>query len=110
MVIQLTEQPTISAGDTELMAVDFQDQLDSGELLTGTPTIAEQGTSALTITNKAVSTAALTINGRSCAIGQAVQCLISGQAAGTTYTVRITVSTDATPARTFVRDATFVGA
>ena len=107
MPITLSQVPVISAGDTEVLAVDFTDQLDSGELLTGTPTIVEVTTTALTLASKAVSTAALVIDGRTVAIGMAVQCKVSGQVASNTYRIRITVSTNATLARTFVRDATF---
>jgi hypothetical protein len=53
-----------------------------------------------TISNAAVSTAALTINDETAAIGQAVQFLITGVTANTTYTVVITVSTNSTPAQT----------
>lgn len=96
--------PTASAGATRLVAVDYTDDLDSGELLTGTPTIAEVTTTDLTITNKVVSTGALTIDGRAVVAGAAVQCLVTGQQAGTTYRIRITVGTDSTPAQTFVDD------
>ncbi len=104
MVLELAQQPAISAGDVETIAIDYIDQLDTGELLTGTPTIAEVTTTDLTLSNKAVSTGTLTILGRTVSPGKAVQCTVSGQQAGTTYTIRVTVSTDATTPRTFVRD------
>lgn len=104
MVKELAQQRYISAGDVDMVAIDCQDWLDSGELLTGTPTIVEVTTTALTLANKAVSTAALTINGRSSAIGQAVQFKVSGQVAGVTYRIRVTVGTNSTPARTKVFD------
>jgi hypothetical protein len=107
MVITDNEIPCRSAGSTRNAAFDFGDDegpLDSGELLTGTPTIVEVSTSALTISNKVVSTAELTINGRTVAIGEAVQCSVTGGTAGTTYTIRVTVDTDSTPAQTIVRD------
>lgn len=104
----LQQVPTISEGDTETIAIDFTDWLDSGESLTGTPTIVEQTTSDLTIGSVAVSTAILTILDNSVAIGAAVQGSVSGQLASQgTYTVLVTATTDATPARTVAREATF---
>jgi len=95
---------SISQGDTEVVGIDYQDHLDSSELLTGTPTVAELYTSALTLANKAVSTAALEILGRTSAIAKAVQFSVTGQVSGGLYRIQITVSTDSTPARTVVRD------
>ena len=107
MPVTLLQRPKISAGETEVGSIDFQDLLDSGELLTGTPTIVEVTTTALTLSNKVVNTAALTIDGRAVAIGKAVQFKTVGQVAGVTYRIRITVTTDATVARTLVRDVLF---
>ena len=83
------------------VGVSFKDALDSGELLTGTPTIVEVTTSDLTLSDKVVNTAKLTIAGKSAAIGQAVQFKVLGGTADKTYTILITTSTDATPAQTF---------
>lgn len=83
-------------------AVSFVGKLDSGELLTGTPTVVEVTTSDLTISNVAVNTAALTINGLSVAIGQAVQFKVVGGIADTVYTLRTTAITDATPSQTLI--------
>jgi len=88
------------AGATRNHAVSFADWLDSGELLSGTPTITEVTTSDLTITNKAISTATLTINGISVATAAAVQMTVAGGTAGTTYVIKILVATDATAAQT----------
>ncbi len=78
----------------DAFAVSYADVLDSGETLTGTPTVAEVTTTDLTITAKAVSTAALTINGVGVAIGAAVQFKVAGQLiTHTPYTIKITVST-----------------
>lgn len=107
-VINLPQIPNLSEGDTEMFAVDCSDLLDGTELLTGTPTAVEQTTSDLTIGNVAVNTATLTILGRSVVAGKAVQFSVSGQLqANSPYTVRVTTATDASPARTFVRDAGF---
>lgn len=83
--------------------------LDSGESMTGTPTVAEQTTSDLTITNEAVNTSTLTIKGNSVAAGRAVQFLVSGHlAANSPYKLKITVATDSTPAQTIVRHVQFL--
>ena len=94
------QRQAASVGATRNIAVSFSGQLDSGELLTGTPTITEDTTSDLTISNKVVSTAILEINGISVPIGEAVQCSVLGfVSANFPYTLNITVSTDATPAQ-----------
>jgi len=104
-VITLDEVPELSEGDIEIVSIDFWKILDAGELLTGTPTVAEQTTSDLTITNKAVNTASLEIKNRSVAVGEAVQFKITGQQSDSTYRVRVTVSS--TAGRKFIRDITF---
>jgi len=91
-------------GESRLASIDFGGKMTSGELLTGTPTIVvdysiPSGATALTLANKAVSTAALTINGRTVAIGEAVQFLVSGGGIEAEYIVKITVSSDSTPAQ-----------
>lgn len=107
MAIKLSTIQGLSVGDSDLFAVSYVPYLDSGELLTGTPTIVEITTTDLTITNKAVSTTTLTIEGVAVLTGQAVQFLVAGMLAGVTYTIKITVSTDSTPARTKVVDVVF---
>ena len=101
MTIIAREIPCKSTNEIRLASVDFQDKLDSGELLTGTPTAAEVTTSDLTLDTVAVNTAALTVNGRSVAIGQGVQFRIQSGTAGTTYTILLTATTDSNPAQTF---------
>lgn len=64
---------TISLGEARINSVDFTGKLDSGETLTGTPTITEVTTDSLALTSKSVSTAALVINGVEVPIGMAVQ-------------------------------------
>lgn len=85
------EVPTFAPGEVRNGSVSFANWLDSGETLSGTPTVAEVTTTDLTITNKAVSTAALTINDKSVALGQAVQFTFTGQlATRASYTIQIT--------------------
>ena len=101
------ETADASVGGVLLGSVSYAGTLDSGELLTGTVTIIEV-TSAdgavvsgdLTISNAAVNTAALVINNKSVAIGQAVQYKVIGQQAGESYILRIVVATDSSPAQT----------
>ena len=83
------------------VAVSFVGKLDSGELLTGSPTVTVVG-GGLTVASEQVNTVALTIDGVSVGIGQAVQFSVSGGTAGTTYTVRIECGTDASPAQTLI--------
>lgn len=104
MALTLTQRPTISAGDVDMVSIDYTDYLDSSELLTGTPTVTEITTSALTFANIAVNTVAVSILNKTVAIGKAVRFKMSGQAAGVTYTVRVSAATDSSPARTVVRD------
>ena len=95
------ERLTAVVGETRLFSVSFDGKLDSGELLTGTPTVVEVTTSDLTISNKAVNVAALSINHETVAIGKAVQFKVSGQlAASSPYTILITCGTDSDPAQT----------
>lgn len=96
-----THVPVLTPGETRLFSVSFDDVLDEGELLSGTPTVAEQTTADLTIANKAVSTAALVILGETIAIGRAAQFKVSGQlVASSPYTIKVTCGTDSSPAQT----------
>lgn len=94
------QRRTKTAGETRNVAVSFVDVLDVGELLTGTPTVLEVTTTDLTLTNKAVNSQAMTVNGASCVAGQVVTFTVAGGTAGTSYDIRITVSTNASNAQT----------
>lgn len=94
----------MASTETRNVVVDFQDRLDSGELLTGTPTATEVTTADLTIDNVAKNSSSLTVLGRSVAANQAVQFRVTGGDAGTTYVVRVTCGTDATPPQTLSTD------
>ena len=87
-----------------LMSVSFVGQLESGELLSGTPTVVDNSGSPaeLTLSNKAINTAELTLNGRTVAIGQAVQFRVSGGLAGSEYTIMATASSDSSPAQNLI--------
>jgi hypothetical protein len=98
--------PAFAVGDTRNGAISFAGQLDSGEALTGTPTVVELTTTDLTISGVAVSTTALTINGETVAIGEAVQFKVVGMTAAN-YRLKVTATTDSTPAQTLVRYVRF---
>jgi len=92
------------ASETRTISVDYTDKLDSGEALTGTPTIAEVTTTDLTISGAQLNSGSLTINNETVAASKAVQCQVAGGTSGSTYSIKITVSTDASSpgAQTFV--------
>lgn len=100
MNIEAPQQYQLAESETALVSVDFQPLLDSGELLTGTPTVAEITTTDLTLANAAVNTAALTVNGVAVAISEAVQFSVTGAQPSTAYRIRVTCGTDSTPAQT----------
>ena len=101
MPIRLQQRPVLSVGDIEKGAVSFADFLDTGETLTGTPGVVEVGTTDLSLGGKTVSSTSLTILGETVAAAEAVQFTVSGQKAGTLYTISVTAST--TASRTAVR-------
>ena len=91
----------ITSGETRNVAVDMTGKLDSGETLTGTPTVTVSPTGP-TLSNKAVNTSTLVINGSSVTAGYAIQFKITGATAGTLYTITCTCGTTSTPAQTLV--------
>lgn len=102
--------PELAVGEVRNGAYSFKGELDSGELLTGTPLVVEINTSHLTLGNKAVNTGTITVEGDSNVIaGQAVTYSVSGHQAGVTYKLKITATTTATPAQTLVEYGTFIG-
>ena len=103
MTIRAPELPRKSPNDTDAGAVNFVLDLRSGELLSGTPTVVVQTTSALTITNVGRNTGTVTIAGEEAAANQAVVFTVAGGAAGTLYSLKVTATTDATDARTLNR-------
>lgn len=89
-------------------AVSFSGLLDSGEVLTGTPTVLvtdpTESPETLTLSDKVVNTAAIVVNGVTTAIGNAVQFSVSGGTANTEYTIQLSCDTDATPTQTLIGD------
>ena len=94
-------------GETRLVRVSFAGKLVSGDLLTGTPTIVQDSktpstATALTLGDKAVTTAETTINGETVAIAKGVEFTVTAGEADSSYIVKITCSTDGTPAETLL--------
>lgn len=113
MPITNSEIPVVSVGDTDTGAISYDALLDDGELIASVGGVVEVTTSDLTISNVAASTATLKIDKKTVPIGRAVQFSVSGQSAtggddsDGKYRLRVTVTTDSTPARTLVRDFLF---
>lgn len=108
MPITLSQTCQISAGSTRVVHVDCTRDLDTSVKLTGTPTIVEVTTTALTLGDKKVNTATYvdSIRGNTVAIGKALEFTVTGGVAGTSYTIRATCGTDSSPAETLVYDLT----
>jgi hypothetical protein len=109
MAIEIKPAREFSITALSPVTVDLIDDLDGEELLTGTPTVVEITTSALTLANEAVNTEPTEANGRLVPIGKAVKFTVTGGAVDTTYTVRVTVSTTSNVLRTIVYDIKLVG-
>lgn len=94
------QRRTKTVGETRNVAVSFVDVLDEDELLTGTPTVVEVTSADLTLSNKAVNSGAMTVNGVACLAGQVVTFTVAGGVADTDYQIRITATTNASNAQT----------
>ena len=86
----------ITTDEVRLISVDMRGKLDSGEVLSGTPTVEADSGSGLVLSSKLVNSAAITVNSRDVSIGEAVQFKADATAAvpGDWY-VDITCGTDA---------------
>jgi len=103
------EIPVTAEGSVELFSESLDGVLDSGELVASITSVTEVTSTDLTISNESVSSAALTINGISVAIGKAIQFKVIGQLTATkNYTLKMIVVTDSSPAQTKVRFCKFV--
>lgn len=101
------------AAEVRAFAVDFSDKLhpgpfgeltDTDELLTGTPTVEEIGGSVLVISGAMLTDAEWILEGIPSAKEKAVQFTVAGGIAGTTYTLRITATSNATNVQTLIRE------
>ncbi len=94
-----------TVGTTRVVTVSFLEQLEGGELLTGTPTVVDLA-AVLTLASKGLNTVALVVESDKGAdnivASQAVQFSVTGGVAGTTYNIQVTVSTDGTIAQTLI--------
>ena len=104
MAVLLRQRWCVSEGDQDTGSISYVDILDEGELLQGTPTVTEVGTSDLSLQNPRISTTELTILGERVPPGMAVQFEFAGQLEGVTYRVRVKALT--ATGREFVRDQT----
>ena len=102
MTVECDQTAFMSQRDVDFITVDFTPLLDGSEVLNGTPTMEDEAsTGDLTLDTASVSSAQLTVLNRAVAIGKAAQFRIQGQQDGTTYTIAVTCTTDAS--RTLVR-------
>lgn len=90
--VTATEVHVKTTGETVPIAINYEPKLDSGETLSGTPTVTASS-SALTISSVAISTGSLTISGRTVAASQAITCLAAAGTAGVTYTLTAKANT-----------------
>jgi len=100
----LIDPTSKKAGETRTIVVPFIDKLREGEVLTGTPTVTELVTAALTITDVVVTSQDVTIRGQVIDSGKAVQFSVSGGTARTDYTIRVTAAGNSSPIQTLIYD------
>lgn len=94
MPIEAPQIATVSVGETRNVIISFDSALAAGETITGTPTAVEQTTADLTITSVAATVAEQTVLKDTVAAGRAVTFAVSGGlAAGSPYTIAVTIST-----------------
>ena len=100
----------IVPGEAEVFGFTLLDDLDTGELATGTPTWSEEGGGTnLTIDNPSLNTATKTLNCKSYPAGTVVQARFQVNTAKLYERVRVSMSIDTTgtPVRTLVRHHIF---
>ena len=95
---------TKRAAEVRTFTVSMTEKLASGELLTGTPTVTEVGSSDLTISGEALNTEETVIAGGLSLVSEAVVFTVSGGVAGRTYRIQITVGTDADTPQTLIQE------
>lgn len=91
--------PTVVVGETRNGRLSFANLLDSGELLTGTPTLTEIGTTHMTFSNVSVTTAAMEVNDVQESAGTVVTFKVVGFQGDRMYRVIATAPTNSTPAQ-----------
>lgn len=105
MVIKVPQVHRLSVGATRIVRVNYTDDLDSAETLTG-PTVT--GSTDLTLASSDVVVNSATYvddEGNTVAIGKAVFfSVLAGTVAGSPYTLRVTASTNSSPAQVLPYD------
>lgn len=98
---------TKRASEVRTFTFDFRRKLLADEVLTGTPTVEEFGSSDLTITGVGLTVSpTLQIGKIFTATDQGVVFTVAGGTAGTTYTIRITTVTNVAVPQTLIQDVT----
>ncbi len=92
------------AAETKFVLISFGEKLDDLEVLTGTPTASEVGSSDLTLSDVGLNPADQTIRGQKILANKGVQFLVAGGTARKDYTIRLTASTDGSPSQTLIYD------
>lgn len=106
MAVKFKERHEISINGTYRGYVDFSDMMESSETITGTPTIVEVGTSALTLRAMEISTVTSDVtlsdnsiayggNGQTVPANKGVKFEVVSDTAGV-FTVRATATTNLT--------------
>lgn len=94
------------AAETRTIAVNLGGRLVSDELLTGTPTVVEVGSSDLTISSPALTVADGYFFNSWLIESKAVTFSVAGGTAGQSYLIRVTVTTDSDAAQTLIEEIT----
>lgn len=98
------ELPELRAGESEECTIDFGARLIGSETLSGTPTVVASST-LLTLSNKAINGADVTIGPNTIEANTGVQWLVvvsTGITTTTKYYFTATATTSGSPARTLV--------
>lgn len=89
----MTGAYTVYQGSVRNIAIDCSKALDSGELMTGTPTITVSP-AGVTLSNKAISSETLSVLSRDVGAGLVATCTATCTDTGT-YTITVQADTDA---------------
>jgi len=112
MVKTLPQKHSFSIGDTDVVSVDFTKRLDASEVIDSAAVVGVDDDSELSIGSVQVNSAAYDDelqpdargNAATVAIGKAVQFTLSSSATlETEYTIKVTATSDRSPARVLVR-------
>ena len=92
MSVKFRQKQRKAAADALTAVFDFTDLLESGETISGTPTVVASSTN-VTTGSVAVTTAAISdVLGRTVAVGKGIVAKISAGVAGVDYTLTVTVA------------------